>query len=751
MEAMEITTLSIVPSKGDVNFANHVEFLRMLCADKPQTFSWFHAYGDKLKGMKLKYPLAYFQQTLALPPQLRAELSADADVPHQVLLEYSLKHRPENLAPDDLQLFVETLMKTPCSRRVPVVIRLENMVERCGVLSTLWEQLKPELLVAHKDGTLATIHFGADIRYQSGARTNVRRGTRIPETPLTAAVVNVVRDRLREARFLAYVRLLGGVWPYTDYLGERYWFDIIMNHLCCFANDGTLIPRLKRAIYNRPNGAPSDHAVPLNTFQLFGSGQFSYDMFIVGMREGKNPWLAKGNSRRFGKFVSALGAGAYASVALFESDQADVHGRTKFAVRAQALHLLMDSTHAHGDSDGLHVDMTDVLAGTLIARVLTERVKPYDGYVEDGFMHAASITRIIDHQMVLGKLDEMIPGMKIRNKQHRGALPWQLEVFEYVDGSKLETVHKASALNGDVGTFGDMWYRSVVAHVVATIRSFEDIKFTHADLTSKNVMVSAMPRAMKHKAQTAVYFDPSGGTLFVPFAYTNGWLIKVIDYSLSSVSVPSRGTVARTPLALRATGVYHPALDLHLFGCWMLHEVGVMVREINADDDDELRYAKLKGITSGTIDMLLDMLITERCIMNPERDLLKRMLIHWSPWDSRGQAGIPSPINLEEAIELFRDTLSRLREKFAILRDAMRAFEESRGRVSQQSRAEVTLSTAMPAAHALINLSVDAAMLSYYCTFPETSSLTAVRDFLMSEHMAMFRQPLEGGLVIMNA
>ena len=651
-----------------------------------------------------------------------------------------------------------------------MVIRYENMIERCGVLEALSGNLQVMLMEAHADGTLATMHFGRGIGYKSGVRTNLRRLAPDAETALSAAMADAVRRFLGDQRRESFVRLLCGSWPYTRGNALTSLFDLIMNHLCLFANDGTLMPRLFRAAFNRHGNAPTDLITPMHTFQVFGTRPYACDRFIVAVNETKNPWGAKGNSVIFGELEKVLERHDNRCIASFVSKQPGAHGRTKYMVMARTFTLVADIKDPAAQYDAWQHILTgmNVLGSTLVARVLTERVKPYDGYVEDGFMHAASITRIIDHQMVLGKLDEMIPGMTTTTNPLNEVRPWQLDVYEHV-GLPLSSLLSASERKapsepgGSVAhasfsssssterTFAivsrDIGYRAVVAHIVATLRSFEAVEFTHRDPFT-SAMLCFMPEVMRGHARAAVYYDPldpRGGTLYIPFAYTSGWLIKMSKFDRAAVSVPSRGRITGADESTMPKREYHPALDLHALACRLLVSVGLRMTKIRDEENSTQRYAKLGGFTSATLDMLLDMLIPARCIASPPSVMERSNRFEWyrSEVQQNGDKWDRTTIAYGEATIKFINVLNQLRATVATIRDALRTFEKDRtdvlrGLTSQQGMR-------------LWQFVRDAETLSPFCTFPEVSTLTALRDFLKSEHMAVFRQPLEGGLVIMNA
>lgn len=730
--------------RPDESFVEHVKQLVHIASRSDiDGTNWLHRFGAECKLA----PRQRLSKVLHMHEALGEKIYPTMETLLPALIAYSTENRPQQLTTKRMKQFEALLWNTPCSKRVPSVIRNENMFERCGITLLLYRNLSNEIAMALQEGSLAKEHFGPAVRYQAGQRTNTQKGTGPPGTPLSRAIETAVRGHLEDPCILEFVRLLGGVWPYSSSVcyGATYWFDVIMNHICCFINNGSFAARLKRsrAVIL---GAATQSSEPIHSmadFQHIGSSSTAMDLFITGIGESRHQWGAHGNTERFGSFVQKSGEGTYAVVARCVNRTADAYGRTEFALRAQTFYLLMNDHSANEEEQ--HNSMCEVLAGTCIARALTESVCPYDGYVKtDGSVHAASIARLLDHQMVLGELGKMVPGLEHRLGRHKNVRPWQLEVLEYVNGVKIDGIWARNVMGNGATQRGHNWYCAIAAHAAATLRSFEGMQFTHADLTFRNMMVSHLPERLRSYAKCVVYQDHRnalGNDIYIPLEHTNNWLIKVIDFSLSSLQSDKYGHLGREPCAMRMLKTYHPAFDLHMLGCWMLFEVAQLIGKVRWDAPAAEQYGAFQGVTSATVAMMLDMLMPSHCTVELTTSAMCTETFSWSNWVNAEKKSVTKVISQETANELYETYLRTLRKLGNTVRISLGAYEAN-GHMPNFGKSTLV--------NDMSDAAQNASILAYYCTFASPRSLSAHREFLLSKHFGQYRTPMKEGVLIMN-
>lgn len=653
----------------------------------------------------------------------------------------------------------------PCSMRVPTKIRMENMFERCGITLLLARDLKDSLTTAALDGTLNDIHFPDDVSYRDGLRTRTDSNATVVNTPLSFAVEDMFVKFTFDLGSIELVRLLSGYWPYGRYVQPQrsnVWaFDTLMNLFCRFVREGSILYRMERAevvvfAALADSQQPEDNRnvcsppTPLCTFQhlaLFGD---SSDLLIVGHHEGRNRWGAHGDSSRFGTFASKLGQGTYATVAGYLNLKTIP---SRYAVRFQKVSLLTHRTELTEE-----FALNRFLAGTAgshIAMALTRLVSPYDGYTDDeGTMHAASIARLYDHQLVVGSLADMVPEMVSKGSAEDVPRAWQIDVYEQVVGASVNDAIRVHSIVKP----GHDFYASLVAQVLACVRSFgRRARFSHCDLTLNNILLCQCTDMIRGRRVLLYrgYNADRSGDLYIPLSHSGGMIAKVIDYSLACATTLENGPIFAPDSSMISCQRYTPELDMHILACRTLHYISYTLKAPCEDErlppsqrrSDAERFAALGGVTADTLRMLSDMLIKPENVLSVSPDSKEwAETVYATLWTyEKGNHCVTLPRHA--VLDAMHNHTKGLRDTLATFSLAIEVYLS--GLAAGNSEHRLMWPKDAPAMlRKLVSDAINSGYAACYCTV--STSDEAIERFLMTPYFDQFRTPIREGVLVMN-
>jgi hypothetical protein len=653
---------------------------------------------------------------------------------------------------------------SPCSMRVPTKIRMENMFERCGVTLLLACNLKDSLTTAALDGTLNDLHFPEKVSYKDAHRSHSDSNAVIASTPLSSAVEDIVSKFILDPGSIELVRLLSGYWPYGRYLEpERstVWaFDTLMGLFCRFVKEGSILYRLERSHMvvlscSSPSSSaptssycPSSFATPLCTFQqlaLFGD---SSDLLIVGHHEGRNRWGVHGDSNRFGIFTAKLGQGTYAIVAGYLNLKTIPN---RYAVRFQKVPLLTRRTELTEESS-LNRFLAGI-AGTHIAMALTRLVSPYDGYIDgEGSVHAASIARLYDHQLVAGSLADMVPEMVAKGSPEDVPRVWQIDVYEQIVGVSVNDAIRNQSIANPIHEF----YTSLVVQVLACVRSFgRRARFSHCDLTLNNILLCQCTDLIRGRSTLLYRGHNTTGDLYIPLSHSSGMIAKVIDYSLACAATPENGPIFSPDSSMISCQRYNPELDMHVLACRLLYTISFALRAPHQDErlpplqkrSDAARFASLNGVTAVTLRMLSDMLIKPENVLSASPDSKEwTELAYTTFWnDEKGNHGVIIPRSA--VVSAFHNHTNGLRDTLAIFSLAIDAYLSGLAAGNTEHRL-MWPKEAHAMGKKLRSDAINSCYTACCCTF--STNEEAIERFLMTPYFDQFRTPIREGVLVMN-
>lgn len=690
--------------------------------------------------------VALFRQMFELPVGQPFDKIENHAVLLQTLTTYSLLNKPRDIG-QHMSHFERILRCTPCSKRIPESVRLENMFERCGVTLLLYSHMFSVLNVTDKNGTLRTAHFPSTSFYRGGIRIDRQTEMATPSTKLATMIEDLVRKHIAEPCTLELVRLLCGVWPYfSTTFGPTMAFDTIMNHIGLFIRNGSLMARITRSrpviLGSMGKGLLAkehDQDMRMSNFQRLGQFGDGTSLFIVGYCESARMWNAHGNSERYGKLAKKIGEGTYATVARYETSPNDPLGNSSFAVKFQCIDIMREGTST---DQGLMGHLFDRISSTYVAKILTENVCPYDGYVDDnGAVHAASIPRLIDHQLVGGALSTMAPGLTVASKDENVVYPYQIEVFEFINGRTTNARENVAPWI----PFDHAWYTSMTAQVLGTLRSFKHLQFTHADLSLHNIMATKPTGELLSYTKVLHYPSADGQSdLYIDLSHTSGYIIKVIDFSLSTASTEKYGNPGQRSGDMICLSKYHPALDLHMFGCWLMYDfVACLERPRSVGFSSVMnRYCLSGGITSATLGMLRSMLLPDECIITEADEHWLDADIEWSSWNSRSGKLSTHKQPRMTIVRTLIGYMKSLRQHMADLEKRLATFETT-GELSWPANI-------VDICYTIRELALNSARSVLYCSTNPPSSLSAIDNFLSSQYFVQYRTVIREGVVVMN-
>lgn len=725
---------------------------------------WMTVDSNKSDAAPEAMWLMRMRERFTFPEKMHAAALVGFDSLVDALLVDAIDSVPQGLE-KRFATFERLARDAPCSMRVPTKIRMENMFERCGITLLLANTLKDSLTTAALDGTLNDIHFPDDVSYRDGRRTRTDSNATVVSTPLSFAVEDMFVKFTFDLGSVELVRLLSGYWPYGRYVQPQrsnVWaFDTLMNLFCRFVKEGSILYRMERAEVvvvaaladSQPpedNGKVFSPPTPLCTFQhlaLFGD---SSDLLIVGHHEGRNRWGAHGDSSRFGTFTSKLGQGTYATVVGYLNLKTIPN---RYAVRFQKVSLLTHRTEPT-EEPSLNRFLAGT-AGTHIAMALTRLVSPYDGYTdEEGTMHAASIARLYDHQLVVGSLADMVPEMVSKGSAEDVPRAWQIDVYEQIVGA---SVNDAIRVHSIVKPSHD-FYASLVAQVLACVRSFgRRSRFSHCDLTLNNIMLCQCTdmirgrRALLYRGHNA---DRSGD-LYIPLSHSGGMIAKVIDYSLACATTMENGPMFTPDSSMISCQRYTPELDMHILACRTLYCISHTLKAPCEDErlppsqrrSDAERFASLGGVTAVTLRMLSDMLVKPENVMTVSPDSKEwAEPVYATLWSSeKGNHGVTLPRHT--VLAAMHEHTKGLRHTLATFSLAIEVYLS--GLAAGNSEHRLMWPKDAPAMlRKLVTDAINACYAACYCTV--STSEEAIERFLMAPYFDQFRTPIREGVLVMN-